>query len=184
MDDQNEPPRQNGEIKTTPVIEHEEIKLRWYQAKLGFWQALWGTLITGGFAIAIPQAVETYKTSVEAYKTTQEIALKNLEIDHDYIKAFLPQALSSDIDQRIRLSQYFAFVSGNEHRDGWTKFREALEKRRSELQELIITENKGILKIKGKPSLNPEDIAVIDELQRRRDWYEAELGKMNMVSQK
>jgi hypothetical protein len=177
MDEQNELLPQANEIKSKTFLEHEEIKLRWYQAKLGFWQALWGTLITGGLAIAIPQGVE-------AYKTRQEIALKNLQMDHEYIKTFMSQAVAPDIDLRIRLSQYFSYISSNEHRDGWEKFRVILEKRRGELQEQIINENKGILRIKSKPSLGVEDIAQVDELQRRRDWYESELGKIGAVPQR
>lgn len=162
----------------------EEMKLRWYQARLGFWQAIWGTIITGGIAVAIPQAVEAYKIRVEEDKTTQEIALKNLEMDHEYINSFLSQAVSPDIDQKIRMSQYFAYISSSEHRGGWEKFKEYLEKRKGELEGEIIAKNKDLLKLKNKQSLTVDDMAQIDELQERRDWDKSELGKLNTVTQK
>jgi hypothetical protein len=172
MDEQKALPRDAADEQSRSLLEREEIKLRWYQAKLGFWQALWGTMITGGLAVAIP-------AYVDAYKTTKQIDLKNLEMDNEYIKAFLSQAVSPDIDLRIRMSQYFSYISSGEHRNGWEKFRESLEKRRNEVQELIINEETNILKIKNKPALSIEDKTQVTQLQKRLDWYEAELGKIS-----
>src|SRR5262245_51023906 len=53
--------------------EKREYELRWYQTRLGFWQTICVTLITGGLAVAIPGLVEVYKNF-------QETRLKQLEL--------------------------------------------------------------------------------------------------------
>src|SRR5262249_55515646 len=127
------------------------LSLQKYQARLGFWQAIWGTLVMGGIAVAIPAAVETYKAKLDVQKTQeeqklkqQEIALKEKEIEgkildshQTYISNFLSTALNQDIELRIRFSEYFSSVSDAKHREGWEKFRNALVERRERMREQI-----------------------------------------------
>src|SRR2546430_15828219 len=93
-------------------LQKRELELRWYQARLGFWQAIWGTLITGGVAVAIPAGVDAYKAGLEVQKAKEEqklkekeIALKDKELEgkvldshQTYISNFLNTALNQDIE--------------------------------------------------------------------------------------
>jgi hypothetical protein len=63
-----------------PKADRALLNLQRYQARLGFWQAIWGTLITGGIAVAIPAGVDAYKASLEVAKTKEEEKLKEKEI--------------------------------------------------------------------------------------------------------
>ena len=94
------------------------LNLERYRARLGFWQAVWGTLITGGVAVAIPAGIEAYKAYLDIHKTKGEVRLKDKEIEgkildtHQmYISNFLNTASNQDIELRLRFSEYFSFVS-------------------------------------------------------------------------
>jgi hypothetical protein len=182
-------------IDTTPTnrsLQKRELELRWYQTRLGFWQAIWGTLVTGGLAVAIPAAVESYKLYQERLLKEQEIALKNKEIegklqdmDHQYISQFLKQALDPDIEMRIRFSQYFAYVSGNNsNREGWEKFRKALTDRRDEIRKEINQKETDVQKLREKEgSLSIDEKAQRDRLLRELNWDYSEVGSVNKVLQ-
>ena len=99
-------------------LQRGELRLRGYQARLGFWQALWGTIITGGVAVAIPAAVDSYKAYQERRLKEQDIALKDKELQgkildsHQlYISNFLSTALNQDIELRIRFAEYFIAIA-------------------------------------------------------------------------
>jgi hypothetical protein len=182
----------NPDAATAALLQRGELAFRWYQTKLGFWQAIWGTLITGGLAVAIPAGVESYKVYQERQLKEQEIALKNKEIegkiqdsDQIYISRFLETALKPDIEMRIRLSQYFSYVSGDKYREGWEKFRVSLIARRNELKTEINSKEALLDKLRLKVpsessnaagSLNVEDQIQRAQLQRELDWDYAELA--------
>jgi hypothetical protein len=149
-----------------------DMALRWYQTKLGFWQAIWGTLITGGLAVAIPAGVETYKIYQEQKLKQYEISVKDRELslkdkelqgkiqdtDQLYISKFLDTALTPDIEARIRFSMYFSYVSGERYREGWEKFRKALVDRREQLKSEINSKSEQFDKLKTKASECPRNL--------------------------
>jgi hypothetical protein len=173
-------------------------KFRWYQTRLGFWQAIWGTLITGGLAVAIPAAVESYKTYVESYKISQET--KKVEADTNfrirdanrkYIADFVERALTPDIEARIRLSTYFSYVSGEKDQEGWTNLNKALLTRREELKREINLKTEQIDKFAARlfecpynkcddqsKLLTKEEEALYHRLQREVGWDYAEFGSV------
>jgi hypothetical protein len=104
--------------ETEPRKSREELNLDHYRARLGFWQAIWATLITGGLAAAIPGIVVAYKAHLESVTASENARLEDIKLrdkiltDRDeYVSRFLSDALSQDIELRIRFSKYFAFVS-------------------------------------------------------------------------
>src|ERR1700745_3408459 len=129
-------------IKSAPT--RTSISLERYRMRLGFWQAIWGTLISGGVAVAIPAAVDAYKARLDLQKAQQEVELKQKEIEskaqdlhQTYISKFLDTALNQDIELRLRLSEYFSYVSEQESREQWRKYHEQLEKRRDAIRTSI-----------------------------------------------
>src|SRR5262249_25174648 len=113
------------------------LSLDRYRARLGFWQAIWGTLITGGVAVAIPAAVDAYKARLEIQKAQEEIKLKLLDSHQQYISNFLNTALNQDIELRLRFSEYFSYVSDLENGKQWQKFNAALGTRRDRIRSDI-----------------------------------------------
>jgi hypothetical protein len=164
-------------------------RLRWYQARLGFWQTVWGTLITGGIAVAIPAGVDAYKTYQERKLKEQEIALKDKEIEGNilnahqtYISSFLTTALNQDIELRIRFAEYFSYVSDLKHRDGWDKFREELVKRRDETRKAINLKEIDYDKIRVRQGASLDEQAQRARLERELSWNYAELGYVRQDS--
>jgi hypothetical protein len=82
---------------------HSRRDFRWYQARLGFWQAIWGTLISGGVAVAIP-------AGVDAYRISQEASFQREAVKTHYIERFLTSTTTPDIEARIRFTQYFSYA--------------------------------------------------------------------------
>jgi hypothetical protein len=152
-------------------------------ARLGFWQAIWGTIFTGGIAVAIPAAVDWYKTHEETKLKTLEIALKNKDLEqkvldsHEpYVSAFLNTALNQDIELRIRFSEYFAHVSDTRYRESWERFRTTLDKRRSDIRAGIDEMEMEADQLRAKRNLNIDELIKLAKLERELGWKYAEVG--------
>jgi hypothetical protein len=179
-----------GQHPNTSDHQRQELALRWYQSRLGFWQAIWGTLITGAIAVAIPASVEAYKASIEREIKQLDIALKGKEVelkakeiegkrldaDQQYISRFLTEALNPDIEARIRLSQYFSHVSGDQSKASWAAFFRAVEARRNLIRSEINAKRLELDKLMAKSDLTVEEASRAEELRREIDWYVAETG--------
>jgi hypothetical protein len=176
--------------------DRSELALRWYQARLGFWQALWGTLVTGGLAVAIPAGVDTYKViqerrvkELEIKLKERELALKDKELegtrlaaDQQYISKFVDAATNPDVEARIRFSQYFSFVSSGPYREGWERFFTAVESRRDKIRSEINQKESQIDKLRAKDdSLDIDEQSLLTRLQRELAWSYSELGYANKV---
>jgi hypothetical protein len=163
--------------------EKREYELRWYQARLGFWQAICVTLITGGLAVAIPGMVEVYKNYQETGLKQLELALKEkenegkrIEFDQQYVSKFLDTALRPDVETRIRLGQYFSFVASEKYREAWAKYLEVIEARRNVIRDEINGKQEELQQLRAKPTLNSDEVSRLDRLQRELRWRNSELG--------
>jgi len=168
-----------------------------YRIRLGFWQAIWVTMVTGGVAVAIPAGVEAYKARLELKKSAEEnklkdkeIALKDKELEgkildshQKYISEFLTTALNQDIELRMLFSEYFAAVSNHRYKEGWEKFREGLEKRRDMLRQTINQKEEKLKKIGlSRTTLDVSEQTEVAQLDRELRWYYAELGYVRQDS--
>jgi hypothetical protein len=163
--------------------EAREFKLRWYQARLGFWQTVCVTLISGGLAVAIPGAVDAYKSyqntklrNVELDLKREENEGKRIQFDQDYISKFLEAALTPDVEKRVRLGQYFSYVSSDKYRDGWAKYFDAVATERNDVRDKINAKQAELRQLKGKPTLGADDVGRLDRLERELHWLNAEVG--------
>ena len=157
-----------------------ELELRWYQTRLGFWQAIWETLITGGIAVAIPAGVNAFKIYQDRKLKEREIALRSQDNDRTYISKFLDTALKPDIEMRIRLSEYFAYISGTPSPDEWKKFLSVLTHRRDEIRTQINQKETQVDKLRAKQgSLSVEEQTQRAQLQRDLYWLYDELGAVS-----
>jgi hypothetical protein len=167
--------------------ETQEYRLKWYQARLGFWQAIWGTIITGGVAVAIPAAVEVYKVRAEREKVQQESILKQQEVEikklevqlkqqaehATYISQFLSQALNQDIELRLRFAEYFSFLSSGDEQKGWTRFRDDLLKKKQDIRTEIDTLEQDYY---GASTGDGYDELARATIKRKLDWAYREIG--------
>ena len=163
--------------------EKREFELRWYQARLGFWQAIWVTLMTAGLAAAIPGAVEVYKNRQETKLKEIELKLKEeenegkrIQFDQQYVSKFVDQALAPDVERRIRLGQYFSFVASEKYREGWGNYFKAVASERTTVRDDINTKQAELRQLKAKPELNADEVNRLDRLQRELHWLNLELG--------
>jgi hypothetical protein len=163
--------------------EKREYELRWYQARLGFWQAICVTLITGGLAVAIPGMVEVYKNHQATKLKQLELELKEkenegkrIEFDQQYVSNFLATALVPDVETRIRLGQYFSFVASEKYRQGWAKYFEAIEARRNAIRDEINSKQQELQQLRARTTLNADEVSRLDRLQRELRWRNSELG--------
>jgi hypothetical protein len=70
---------------TDPNPEPVVQSLERYRLRLGFWEAIWGTLISGGVAVAIPAAVDAYKSRLDLAIKQKEIESKAQDLHQTYI---------------------------------------------------------------------------------------------------
>lgn len=162
-----------------PVVQ----SLERYRLRLGFWQAIWGTLISGGVAVAIPAAVDAYKAQLDLRKAEQEVALKQKEIEskaqdlhQTYISKFIDTALNQDIELRLRFSEYFSYVSEKESREQWKLYHDELEKRRDGIRLSINDKETRVAHLGAVSKPNLSEQTELFNLKRELEWNYAEVG--------
>lgn len=167
----------------TPPPTRGSLNLERYRARLGFWQAIWGTLISGGVAIAIPAAVDAYKARLNLQQAEQEVQLKQKEIEskiidqHEkYISQFLDTALNQDIEIRLRFSEYFAHVSDKETMNQWKLYHNELEQRRNTIRDSINDKEQRVAVLQSLPKPTIDQQIELQRLGRELDWNNAEVG--------
>jgi lysozyme family protein len=161
-----------------------ELKLERYKTRLGFWQAIWGTLITGGIAVAIPATVDAYKAQLELQKSKEDQKLKDKEIQakildshEQYVANFLKTALDQDIELRIRFAEYFSFVSDPSFRPVWEAFRSSLVGRRNDIRDQINSKEKQLDQLRAvRGNLTLQQQMEFSKLERELTWIDAEVG--------
>lgn len=161
---------------TDPNAEQVPQSLERYRLRLGFWQAIWGTLISGGVAVAIPAGVEAYKARLDLAIKTKEAESKAQDLHQTYISKFIDTALNQDIELRLRFSEYFSYVSDKETRDQWRLYHEGLEKRRDAIRLSINDKETRAAHLGTLSKPNETEQIEIYKLRRELDWNYAEVG--------
>jgi lysozyme family protein len=161
---------------TDPNPEQVPLSFERYRLRLGFWQAIWGTLISGGVAVAIPAAVDAYKAQLNLALKQKEIESKAQDLHQTYISKFIDTALNQDIELRLRFSEYFSYVSEKETRDQWRLYHEDLEKRRDAIRISINEQETRAAHLGALSRPSEADQIEIAKLRRELYWNYAEVG--------
>jgi hypothetical protein len=119
---------------------------------------------------------ETQLKQVELELKREENEGKRIEFDQQYVSKFIEFALTPDVEKRIRLGQYFSFVSSEKYREGWTKYFGAVAGERTSVRKEINTKQTELRQLREKPELNADEVSRLDRLQRELHWLNAELG--------
>jgi hypothetical protein len=156
-----------------PVSSLAEFRLRRYEARLGLWKVVWGTMVVGVIAAVIPGLVETYKAYFDQKRIQSQIALDRVTFHQKYVQSFAETGYNQDIELRFRLADYFSYVSDPDFRQPWIDYRENIKSRRKELREQI---NKLYNELSNLLVDEEKNAVEIAEKQRELRWANAELG--------
>lgn len=161
---------------TDPNAERVPLSLERYRLRLGFWQAIWGTLISGGVAVAIPAAVEAYKARLDLAIKRAEIESKAQDLHQTYISKFIDTALNQDIELRLRFSEYFSYVSDKDSREQWRLYHDGLEQRRDAIRKSINDKEMDAAHLSALPKPSEAEQIKMAALRRELYWNYAEVG--------
>jgi len=163
-------------------LENRKLALEERKASLDFWKFFWGSCFAAIAIAAIPPLFQFATAYLENARSTAQLQLeqqnkeaerlsKQQEFRNSYIKEFLNTALTQDVELRVRFAEYFANVSPEEYRSGWTQYLESVRGNRDRLREQIDTMETGLLKLQEEA-----DSLDARRLQRRLQWAYGELG--------
>ena len=152
-----------------------EFELRRYEAKLGLWKVVLGTLIVGLAGVLIPGAISFYTAHFENLRKETELGLSQEAAHQQYIKDFFATAINQDIELRIRFADYFANLSGPGQEHLWKNYLTDLKQLRDGNRKKINDFEKKLVDYK-KMSPNDIDNAEFDRINRELAWANAEIG--------
>jgi hypothetical protein len=152
-----------------------ELEFRRYEARLGVWKVVLGTLIVGLAGVLIPGAISFYSAYFENARKETELRLSQQTAHQQYIKDFFATAINQDIELRIRFADYFANLSGPDQEKLWKNYLENLKKLRDDNRQKINDLEKGLVDFKKLPP-DQMDNAEFDRINRELAWANAEIG--------
>lgn len=156
-------------------ISEEEISLRRYEARMGVWKVLLGTMVVGLAGVLIPGVVNLTTLALENSRSHAELKLAQQTAHRQYIKDFFDTAVNEDIELRIRFANYFKHLSGEEQKALWASYLSDLQSQRSRVREEIDALETRLVDLKKLPD-SEMDIVELDRTNRRLDWAYTEIG--------
>lgn len=158
-----------------PTLDPEELKFRYYDARLGVWKVVLGTLVIGLAGIIFPFATQFYNSYFDNQRKAVELQLSQQAAHQQYIKDFFSTAINQDIELRIRFADYFANLSGPPQAPLWMSYRDSLTRLRDEKRKRINDLEKRLVALKKLPP-DQIDNAEFDLVNRELLWANAEIG--------
>jgi hypothetical protein len=152
-----------------------ELEFRRYEARLGVWKVVLGTLIVGLAGVLIPGAISFYSAYFENARKETELRLSQQVAHQQYIKDFFATAINQDIELRIRFADYFANLSGPGQETMWKNYLENLKETRDNNRQKINSFEKDLVSFKKLPP-DQIDNAEFDRINRELAWANAEIG--------
>jgi hypothetical protein len=161
-----------------PANNPVEIELRRYEARLGLWKVVLGTMIVGLAGVMIPGIVDFYTRHFEAQRKSIELNQAREAAHEQYIKDFFDTAVNQDIELRIRFANYFANLAGEDQQGQWKAYRDSQIEMRDKLRAYINDHEDAMLALNPnrQPPPTDADLARYNRLKRERDWAYREIG--------
>jgi hypothetical protein len=165
-------------------IEKRKLEFEYYKARLDYRKFVLGSVFVAIALAAIPPLFQLASAVLEYVKSEQQLRIDqaNKEADRqakqqvfrdDYIKEFLNDALSQDIELRIRFAEYFANVSTDAYKRDWSGYLKELVSHRDEIRKQIDKMEVDWSKLAAK---REENAAEVDRLERNLAWAYKEVG--------
>lgn len=173
--------------KSADRLSKDEIDLRRYEAKLGLWKVLFGTLVVGIVSVLIPASIDYLRITLENTRKNTELDIESrrkateLELAEqaahlEYIKTFSNLAVNQDIELRIRFADYFAHMSGAVEQNAlWLQYLKDLKTLKEITRQDINKLEKQLVAFKKLPP-DEVDNAEFDRVTRELAWANAEIG--------
>lgn len=154
-------------------LEWRKLAVEKYKARLEYRKFVLGSVYVA-IALALIPALFQLATAALEYVKSEANLRKDQEVFRQaYVKEFLNSALAQDIELRIRFAQYFAYVSMDPLKQGWTEYHGKLIAHREEIRKKIDeTESKWQKAQQAKP----RDDTDVDRLERNLNWFYKEVG--------
>ena len=153
----------------------DEIELRRYEARLGVWKVVFGTLIVGLAGVFVPAAINLTTALFDNWRKESEFRLAQQTAHQQYIKDFFDTAINQDIELRIRFANYFANLSGPDQKELWALYLTDLESQRNENRKRINELEERLVQLKRTPE-KELDVAELDRVVRELNWVYSEIG--------
>jgi len=154
------------------IISPEEDALRRYEARLGFWRFVLGTVVIGLAGILIPAVVNLTTIMLEHQRKDVEFRTAKEQAHQTYIKEFLATGLNQDIELRLRFAHYFKFLSGEEQRKLWESYFDDLKLQREKSRADINRLDAEIARLIDSQAGNVE----LNLKRRELEWAHSEVG--------
>lgn len=151
------------------------MEFRRYEARLGVWKVVLGTVVVGLAGVLIPGAISFYSAYFDNQRKEVELRLAKETAYQAYIKEFFTTAINQDIELRIRFASYFANVSEADQRELWGKYLGALITQRSENRGSINGFERQLVDLK-RAGADVSNAGLFDEVLRKLQWAYAEVG--------
>jgi hypothetical protein len=170
--------------KSDTAIELKKLELERYKAQLDYRKFIFGSVFAAIAIAAIPPLFQLGTAVLEYVKSEQQLRLdqqnkeaeqdmKSEEFREEYIKDFLSDALSQDIELRVRFAEYFSFVSAEKFKPGWENYKIQLQQYRTAIRADIDKLEK---ELQEKTQSAKADDPSLAELKRHLDWDYNEVG--------
>lgn len=166
---------ENGGANTPRRIAKEEMEFRRYEARLGVWKIVLGTMIVGLAGVLIPGVINFTTIRLENQRKEAEHKFALQSAHQQYIKDFFDTAVNQDIELRIRFANYFANLSGSGQQELWSGYLDVLQAQRDENRDRIHGLEKDLVELKKVPA-DQVDVAELDRVARMLNWTYAEIG--------
>lgn len=107
--------------------------------RLERWKAFWISGVVGVVVVLIGTIAAIYSAFLESIDREQELRLRSLEIEQDYLTRFEQMALSENIQKRLDFAKFVSRVAQDEPlRQRWLQYFEEIEQAHREEAENAI----------------------------------------------
>ncbi|GLH78324.1 hypothetical protein SSBR45G_32330 [Bradyrhizobium sp. SSBR45G] len=155
------------------TLDERKLALERYKARLDFWKFVLGSVVAAIAIATIPPSFQYATAYLEMARKTAEREQENQRFRNEYVKDFLNKALDQDIENRIRLAQYFSNVTTDAFKIGWQDYLKLLTDRRDKLFDLIDKTQTQLYLMSQDRTQHAKEI---EELNRQLQRYNHELG--------
>lgn len=159
--------------ESSKSISPVEFELRRYEARMGVWKVVFGTLIVGLAGVLIPGAIELYSSYFENQRKAAELDLAKQTAHQQYIKEFFQTAINQDIELRIRFANYFSELSDNQYKESWQGYFVNLANTRNDTRKKINTLEERLYNLSNNEEV--EEV-LLAQTMRELGWAYNEIG--------
>jgi hypothetical protein len=182
MSDQTTLPDEPAPISPDAELARRKLDFEYYKARLDYRKFVLGSVFVAIAIAAIPPGFQLAAALLEYVKSEQKLRIDTLNAEAErllkqqtfrdtYIKEFLSNGLSQDVELRIRFADYFAHVAAEPYKSDWKAYHTDLVGHRDQLRGKIDT-----MESDWRNAAQAQNDVEISRLERNLQWAYKELG--------